>query len=55
MLDKYVREAALSQAPLLLGEWGPASPIHLGHCSPVRNANPPRAVHPRAQTAMPRI
>ena len=26
-LDRYVREAALSQAPLLLGEWGPATDI----------------------------
>lgn len=25
--DRYVREAALSQAPLLLGEWGPATDI----------------------------
>lgn len=26
-LDRYSREAALSQAPLLLGEWGPATDI----------------------------
>jgi hypothetical protein len=26
-LDRYSREAALSQAPLLLGEWGPATEI----------------------------
>jgi hypothetical protein len=26
-LDRYQREAALSQAPLLLGEWGPATDI----------------------------
>ncbi len=27
MLDRYLREAALSRAPLLLGEWGPATDI----------------------------
>ena len=26
-LDRYLREAALSQAPLMLGEWGPATDI----------------------------
>jgi hypothetical protein len=26
-LDRYMREAALSEAPLLLGEWGPATDI----------------------------
>jgi endoglycosylceramidase len=26
-LDRYAREAAISQAPLLLGEWGPATDI----------------------------
>lgn len=27
MLDRYLREAALSKAPLLLGEWGPATDL----------------------------
>ena len=27
MLDRYLREAALSKAPLLIGEWGPATTI----------------------------
>jgi hypothetical protein len=26
-LDRYVHEAALSHAPLLIGEWGPATPL----------------------------
>ena len=37
MLDRYAREAALSDAPLLLGEWGPATDI-AADTDPVKQA-----------------
>ena len=36
-LDAYAREAALSHAPLLIGEWGPATPLAVD-ASPERQA-----------------
>jgi len=36
-LDAYAREAAISRAPLLIGEWGPATPL-AADASPERQA-----------------
>ncbi|YCM45553.1 cellulase family glycosylhydrolase [Verrucomicrobiaceae bacterium 227] len=37
MLDRYLREAALSKAPLILGEWGPATDL-AADADPVKQA-----------------